>query len=226
MGEPIEGSICEKRVAWCDLDPNIPLIRPVLPQPTACLIRDGRALSTDESHEQWCRQLVEQSKWPGEHDKPYEAFVNGRVASLLGNAWKHRGKGTHDYHVSLEESRKTYKDWDVTNATTPDLVPRCIFGTSIKEWHVVLWRLMDIAGPACLACRPKMWRGAAAVPLFKKGAITASESFRLIMIKSQMGLLQEGLLFNRLSSQVRSSITPGQSGYIRDVGHAHLLLHT
>ena len=44
------------------------------------------------------------------------------------------------------------------------------------------------------------------------------------MIKSQLGLLQEGLIFGRLVGQIRNSITPGQSGYVRDVGDAHLLL--
>lgn len=33
-------------------------------------------------------------------------------------------------------------------------VPMCVFETSVEEW--VLWRPMDVAGPACLACRPKV----------------------------------------------------------------------
>eukprot|EP00959_Pyramimonas_sp_CCMP1952_P156556 3274147-Pyramimonas_sp.AAC.1 len=45
------------------------------------------------------------------------------------------------------------------------------------------------------------------------------------MIKAQLGLLQEGVLCNRLRPIVRAAITPGQSGYIRDTGDAHLLLH-
>ena len=57
------------------------------------------------------------------------------------------------------------------------------------------------------------------------GMLDEIESFRLIMVKSQLGLLQEGVLFIRLRDIVRIKITPGQSGYLRDVADAHLLLH-
>ena len=84
---------------------------------------------------------------------------------------------------------------------------------------------MEVCGPAVLAVRPRLWRSSAAVPLLKKGPTTDRLSFRLIMVKAQMGLLQEGIIFRRLRYRVRASITPGQSGYVRDVGDAHLLLH-
>ena len=45
------------------------------------------------------------------------------------------------------------------------------------------------------------------------------------MVKSQMGLLQEGVIFHRVAPKVRATVTPGQSGYSRDVADAQLLLH-
>ena len=42
---------------------------------------------------------------------------------------------------------------------------------------------------------------------------------------TQLGLFQEGILFGRLKEPIRSYLTPGQSGYVRDVSDAHLLLH-
>ena len=41
-----------------------------------------------------------------------------------------------------------------------------------------------------------------------------------------MGLLQEGLLSHSCGDTIRGALTRGQSGYIRDVADAHLLLDT
>ena len=54
---------------------------------------------------------------------------------------------------------------------------------------------------------------------------TCDSNFRLIMVKALFGLMQEGLVFQRLRSTIRSSLCPGQAGYIRDVADTHLLLH-
>ena len=64
------------------------------------------------------------------------------------------------------------------------------------------------------------------MPLLERGPVNESTSFRLIMIEAQLGLLQEGILFNSVVGKIRSTVTPGQSGHSRDVGDAHLLLDT
>ena len=84
---------------------------------------------------------------------------------------------------------------------------------------------MRLTGPGGLAIRPRSWRGSRAVTRHKAGPSDLGESFRLIVIKSQFGLLQEDLAFHRLRDCIRERVSQGQSGCIRDVGDAHLLLH-
>eukprot|EP00973_Karenia_brevis_P042772 5919973-Karenia_brevis.AAC.1 len=80
-------------------------------------------------------------------------------------------------------------------------------------------------GPHRLACRPRLWRLSLMVALYKRGDIRLTTSFRLIMVKQQMGLIQECVLATRLAPVVRAALTPGQSGYVRGVEDPHLLLH-
>ena len=51
------------------------------------------------------------------------------------------------------------------------------------------------------------------------------DSWRLIEVREQLALLQEGVVSQRLRGPLRVSVPPGQSGYVRDVADAHLLLH-
>ena len=161
--------------------------------------------------------------WPGKHDEEWSSAVDKYVAQSLGMARANCGKGSNDQPISQAECVHIYKLWDPTTATTPDLIPRSVFSVKLDEWHIVVWKLMDLTGPARLAVRPCLWRSVAAVLLFKRGSPAASSSYRLIMIKSQLGLLQEGILFQRISGSIRASSTPGQSGCIRDAGDAHLI---
>ena len=142
-----------------------------------------------------------QGEWSGIHDADFDQEINGKVASILGRAWCHRGNGLDDWDVSECESRRVYGKWGYTNATTPDLIPRVVFSTGVAVWHRVVWRLMLLMGPTVFAHRPRLWRGAAAVPLFKAGLPSESQSYRLIMVKCQMGLLQEALVFERIVSK-------------------------
>ncbi len=201
------------------------LLKPTQPQPPMFLAKQRTQVTAQESHAIWCKQIEKQSAWTAPYDEAFDEHVRAEVKQRLSRARSHTGFGPHDYPISSDECRRAYKAWDTTTATTPDLIPRCVFSTSLGVWHQVVWNLMDLAGPACLAVRPMAWRGAASVPLYKKGLPEEATSYRLIMVKSQLGLLQEDLVHARLSSQVKGSITAGQSGYIRDVGDAHLLLH-
>ena len=92
-------------------------------------------------------------------------------------------------------------------------------------WDKVVWRLLKLAGPNGAAYRPRLWRAALVVPLLKNGDPFIQTSFRLIMVKAQMGLIQEGLLSERLLERIQCSLERGQSGYVRGVQDPHLLLH-
>ena len=201
------------------------LMNPLQQRPSSSLLVDGRPLSERESHDEWCAQVVQQTIWKNEYDLDYHNITERRISTLAGQAWTHRGEGLHDSQVAYDEVLARIKAWDQTYATTPDLLPRIVFKIAPKEWVRMVWLTMRLTGPGCLAIRPLLCRGSAAVPLHKKGDCSNNKSFRLIMVKCQLGLLQEGIVFARTSVQVRSSITPGQSGYMRDVADAHLLLH-
>ena len=53
------------------------------------------------------------------------------------------------------------------------------------------------------------------VALYKKGMHLCIQSYRLIMVRSQMGLLQESIITNRIADTVRGTLVWGQSGYVR-----------
>jgi hypothetical protein len=200
-------------------------LKSAAPQPHHCLTVEGKSLDMPHSHAKWCEQVHSQGVWTGIHDADFEEEINEKIASSLGRAWSHRGQGLDDCDVSESECMRVYGKWWSTNATTPDLITRIVFRTGVVVWHKVVWRLMLLTGPTFFALRPRLWRGAAAVPLFKSGLPSENKSYRLIMVKCQMGLLQEALVFERIVAKVRATVTPGQSGYCRDVGDAHLLLH-
>ena len=63
------------------------------------------------------------------------------------------------------------------------------------------------------------------VALFKRGPPREIPAYRLIMVKQQHGLLQEGILSRRLAARVRESLEDGESGYVRGVEDPHLLMH-
>ena len=195
------------------------------PKPPPCLRQAGQVLSPQASMAAWCRQVRQQSVWPGVHDCAFEAFVKRALPGLLGTARAHRGDGPFDMPITQAECVQVVSEWGDTAATTPDLVPRVVLQLRHSLLDSVIFRLMKLLGPGGLALRPRLWRGANAVTRYKEGPPDEGESYRLIMVRAQLGLLQEGLLFQRLQGPLRDRITQGQSGYIRDVGDAHLLLH-
>ena len=62
------------------------------------------------------------------------------------------------------------------------------------------------------------------VPLYKRGEIFLVESWRQLEVPSQLALIQESVLSNRVKTQVRAHLSRGQSGYVRDVGDPQLVL--
>lgn len=158
---------------------------------------------------------------------PPQRHVQAPRANYSRAAKMPRGEGggeMHDAPVIQQDVNQLVYGWDESLPMPPDLLPRAAFKSDDANGTMV-WLLQCLVGPASLACRPSLWRGALMWALWKRGDPRSLESFRLIMVKSQMGLLQEGLLTQRLTLPLRSALTPGQSGYARGVEDPHLLLH-
>ena len=189
------------------------------------MVVDGRLCTEDETHAAWCAQVSKQRAWVNPFDMAFDKKVESDASSALGRAWASRGRGWFDWDVTQDEVQGAVASWDKSNATTPDLVPRCVFKLGSAVWDQVVWLLMRLVGPGILALRPRVWRIRCMVPVFKKGDAVLIDSWRLIEVETQMGLLQELLIFNRAVHCVRAYLSSFQSGYIRDVGDAHLVLH-
>lgn len=142
----------------------------------------------------------------------------------MGRAWTHRGTGVFDGDVLSEELSAIAKDWDGSDATTPDLLPRLVFELGCASWDAVVLAVMRLLGPGVLAARPMLWRYRCMVPHFKAGSANVVDNWRQLEVQSQFGLLQQAVLYGRVEVRVRSFLTPGQSGYVRDVADAQLLL--
>ena len=115
--------------------------------------------------------------------------------------------------------------WDKSLATTPDLIPRIAFLLRNREWDVCCLFLLRLLGPGCLAIKPDLWRRTLVVPKHKQGLVISPDNWRFLEVRPQMGLLQEAVLINRIKPCCLQGIEPGQSGCVRDVSDAQLLLH-
>ena len=186
---------------------------------------DGRLLSVEASHEEWQKLLVSQSRWEGPIDQEASSELKAILAQAQRQARNDRGHGQHDADVYQDAVVSIVNEWKESDALPPDLLPRAPFKCGHQRWNVVVWLLIRLTGPACLALRPRLWRAAAMVALYKRGDALRHASFRLIMVKAQMGLIQEGLLSTRLTPSVRGAISDYQGGYERGVEDAHLLFH-
>ena len=88
----------------------------------------GECLSSvSESHALWCRQVATQRVWEYPWDPAFDALVTRRMASEVGRAWATRGSGEFDQDILQDEVAKITSEWDVSDATTPDLIPRCAY---------------------------------------------------------------------------------------------------
>ena len=91
-------------------------------------------------------------------------------------------------------------------------------------WILVVWALVRLAGPVAFALRPSLWRWACVDVAHKTGALNEYDSWRLLFVKSQMGLLQEGVLALGLRPRVWGYLEEGQSGYLRSSDDPLLVL--
>ena len=221
MQDAIEGgqaprSLIHKCYRW---------LRPALPRPPGQLQANGTFCSVEETHKIWCEQVVRQREWTYAWDKSFHDYVCERVASLVGHAWVHRGSGQHDADVLESEALAGMHGWDSSDALTPDLIPRCVFHLRHRMFDSIVWLAMSITGPGGLALRPLSWRKRCMVPLFKCGEVFDVDSWRLLEVPVQMGLLQETVLANRVRPRMLQHLYPGQSGFLRDVSDPQLVLH-
>ena len=142
----------------------------------------------------------------------------------METAKKERGTGLHDVDYSFEMVTARMRKWKRSGAVTPDLVVRAAYKCTMAYWQRAIWQVQRLMSPACLASRPDLWRGVALDTRYKSGSQLILDSYRLLAIRSQMGLLQEGLLSDTCGDTIRAGVHEGQSGYSRDVSDPQLLL--
>ena len=85
--------------------------------------------------------------------------------------------------------------------------------------------MQSLCGPNILAYRPQLWRWSILHVVYKKGNPRWHGSYRLIFVKVQMGLLQEGLIAVRLKHHIFTYLRPCQSGYLKGIEDPHLVMH-
>ena len=194
-------------------------------EPVSCMMQKGRLLTEAETLQAWQQALTDQ----GGHntcrrDEGFQLLVSNRLRTLLDQA--HHEKGNSQETPFLQhEVADILSQWHPSKAMPPDLLPRAVFLCNNEQWNDAVWALQKWAGPSGLAHKPSLWRSASLCPIHKKGNPAEVENFRLIFIKAQMGLLQETLLTQRWLGAVRQYVLPCQSGFVRGVEDAWLLLH-
>ncbi|CAE7247873.1 unnamed protein product [Symbiodinium sp. CCMP2592] len=192
-------------------------LKPASPSPLPCLVKDGAILTGGVVHTEWCKAFLGQSEWPYPWDASYDAQVKASCQAENPRAWANRGRGAYDAPVLQSEVSVVMDKWSKSLATTPDLIPRTAFLLRNREW--------DACWPGCLAFKPDLWRRTLVVPKHKQGLVISPDNWRFLEVRSQMGLLQEAVLINRIKPCLLRGIEPGQSGYVRDVSDAQLVLH-
>ncbi|OLP92937.1 hypothetical protein AK812_SmicGene25199 [Symbiodinium microadriaticum] len=178
-----------------------------------------------ESNREWASALSAQCTWEAPYDTDFHAATLTRFSQVCSAAGNTLPQDRMDYAVTEREVVDVKNSWSSSKGMPPDLLPRAIFQANSPGWNLTVWSLQRWAGPGGAAHRPSLWRKAALCPVHKSGPANLAASFRLIFVKVQMGLLQEALLTQRWLTRTRAHIQPCQSGYVRGVEDAHLLLH-
>ena len=183
------------------------LLRSSSPSPPSTMSHQGRQLSIAETHEGWCEKLRLQCQGPQWSDlTQFNTKVCG-VSSFLGRVWKSRGTGQLDKEITHPGVLAGISAWKAPKPMPPDLIPRAAFLCGQVQWL--------LAGPSRWALRPGLWRWACLGTVYKKGKLSDFGSWRLLFIKSQMGLLQEGVLANGVRPSIWGYLLDGQSSYMR-----------
>ena len=207
------------------LNACLKLLRDPAPVPLPCLINHDTLLSEEESNKEWASALKGQCSWEMPFDRVYHAATISRYDQLCSIASAAVPLDNLDFAVTEREVVDVKCNWSTSKGMPPDLLPRALFQAESPGWNLCLWALQRWAGPGGAAYRPSLWRKAALCPVHKSGPANLAASFRLIFVKVQMGLMQEALLTQRWLSRTRQHTLPCQSGYVRGVEDAHLLLH-
>lgn len=201
------------------------LLRDPVPQPLPRLHSGPRILSEAESNQEWVKALRSQCSWPEAFDEQLHLQTVARCQQLCAAALRQPSGDSKDFSVTEREVVDIRNAWSTSKGMPPDLLPRALFMANSVGWNSVVWALQRWTGPGGAAFRPSLWRQAALCPVHKAGPACLASSFRLIFVKVQLGLMQEALLTQRWLTATRRFIQPCQSGYIRGVDDAHLLLH-
>ena len=183
----------------------------------------GVPLSRAGTHRAWCDKLRAQCAGPTLPSQEVELRMCRAAASLLGRAWAARSQHAPD--IFEPEVCAVLSGWKSSTAIPPDLIPRAAFVCNNTAWRTLVWRLCQLAGPGSWALRPSLWRWASLGTTYKKGDVHDCSSWRLLFIRSQMGLLQEGLLAIHLRPAIWGSLCEGQSGYMRSTDDPLMVLH-
>ena len=201
------------------------LLRRKAPQPVSCMMKEGRLLTEEETLHAWQQALTNQGSLQTVSDSDgFQLLVTNRLRTLLDQA-RQRSSGSREHPFLQREVADVTSQWEPSNAMPPDLLPRALFLCNNEQWNDAIWALQKWAGPTGLVHRPSLWRAASLCPIHKKGKSAEVDNFRLIFIKAQMGLLQEALLTQRWLRKVQQNVLPCQSGFVRGVEDAWLLLH-
>ena len=62
-------------------------------------------------------------------------------------------------------------------------------------------------------------------PKWKSGSTADVDNWRQLEVSSQLALIQECIIVNRMQVRVRAGVLPCQTGYVRDCSDAQQLAH-
>jgi len=199
-------------------------LRPSRPKPPTFMKDQGLLLSSAGTHRAWCSAITNQhssgAKFPG------NIFMQQRhkVVSAWGQSLR-APKGPFDSDLTQPQVLFEVSAWKPSKAVPADLLPRTAYTCGSHWWDLCVWSLQRIACSGHWAIRPARWRWTMLVAHHKKGPLIDIESWRLLSVRVQMGLLQEAIVATRIRPTIISFLLAGQSGYIRGTEDPQLVLH-
>ena len=199
-------------------------LRPSAPRPTERMLSGVDLLDPQQTHHGWVEQLRSQSNFIGELPSDSVQEMKQKILQHVGRSRARRSKGKYDAPYESQEVLLVIKKWDPSQSCPADLCPRAAFQCGHIIWLTVIWQAQLLCGPAILAYRPSLWRLSTLLAVYKRGNPRLHSAFRLIFVKSQMGLLQEGLIALRLKPIISAFLRPCQSGYLKGIDDPHLVM--
>ena len=167
-------------------------LRAPSPQVPSAVEMDGATLTFAEAHRAWCHRLLTQCSGPSCHAELLQDAAHRRD-SLLGRLWA-QSSSLGEPECSQPLLQSIVSDWDASFAVPADMIPRAAYKCSDMAWSRLVFALHSLAGPAGWSLRPTIWRWVTLGLTYKKSPLHDVSSWRLLFIRSQMGLLQECFL--------------------------------